>query len=50
MSGVYRYVIHEMVEVYLARGWIFRTHLGPWSSLMRACICNPEGNVPCLNE
>lgn len=46
MTGTYRIVIHEAKEAYLACGWIFRANLGPWSCLMLACACNPEGYAP----
>lgn len=46
MIRVYRYVVHGEVDDYLAAGWIYRSSLGPWSCLMLACCCNPDGDAP----
>ncbi len=32
--GIYRYVVHELVEDYMRLGWLWVAYAGHWSSIM----------------
>jgi hypothetical protein len=36
IAGLYRYVVWDKIEAYLAQGWEIAAFLGPWSVLMQA--------------
>jgi hypothetical protein len=49
--SLFRYVPWRKVDRYLAAGWIAsdaltHTHHGRHAVLMRACVCNPNGDAP----
>lgn len=46
IAGTFRHVVWPLVEPALDMGWIPICDDNPYSWLMRACDCNPEGRLP----